>query len=217
MSTRKTFIIGDPNDPAKRFYVDSSTNHVGMNVYPDDGYTLFVNQETHTESGSAKYSGYVLIDDASLNVGGTITVNNDADITGNLTVNGDLNVDNTIAVGSITDLESYVSDISTNLSNLSQNKIEDSGSSSDVTVGTNVITFDVGGAEKMSINTTGINIGSITDLEDYVIDISTNLSNLSQNKIEDTGSSTDVTVGTSEVAFNIGSSQPLIVSEWFNN
>ena len=215
MSTRKTFIIGDPNDPAKRFYVDSSTNHVGMNVYPDDGYTLFVNQETHAESGAAKFSGDVLIDDASLNVEGTITVDkigigtinpeNDLHLEGNTRLNGLVGIGtgpNTSAKLRIYGGNLYVNeDISANNDLFVNNDADIAGN---LTVNGN-----------LNVDNT-IAVGSITDLEDYVIDISTNLSNLSQNKIEDTGSSTDVTVGTSEVAFNIGYSQPLIAESGSN-
>ena len=148
MSTRKTFIIGDPNNPAKRFYVDSSTNHVGMNVYPDNNYTLFVNKETHTESGSAKFSGDVLIDDANLNVGGSITV------------------------GSITDLESYVSDISSNLSNLSQDEIK-SGESTKITLTTNNVEIKTNSTSRMVIDSNG-NVGIGTTNPNEALDVSGN-------------------------------------------
>ena len=148
MSTRKTFIIGDPNNPAKRFYVDSSTNHVGMNVYPDNNYTLFVNKETHAESGSAKFSGDVLIDDANLNVGGSITV------------------------GSIADLESYVSDISSNSSNFSQNEIK-SGESTKITLTTNNVEIKTNSTSRMVIDSNG-NVGIGKTDPSVALDVSGN-------------------------------------------
>ena len=146
-------------------------------------------------SGNMDISGNVKFNDV-------IGINTDPDPNYKLDISGDVNIDGSLNIGSITDLEKYVGDISSNLANLSQNQIIDLSSS--ITISDNSMSFVINDTEIMNISDTNIeidsdvsfsgigkvvqidgslNLGNITDLEDYVGDISSNLANLSQNQI----------------------------------
>ena len=91
-------------------------------------------------------------------VGGTTNPSVELDVSGDGKFSGDLTVDGSLNIGAITDVETYVNDISSNLSNLSQNKIENGNSNVTVESSNGPISFDTNGSERMKILTNG-NVG----------------------------------------------------------
>ena len=91
-------------------------------------------------------------------IGGTTNPSVELDVSGDGNFTGDLDVDGSLNIGSITDMETYVNDISSNLSNLSQDKIENGNSNVTVETSNGPISFDTAGTEKMRILTNG-NVG----------------------------------------------------------
>jgi hypothetical protein len=74
-----------------------------------------------------------------------------------LTTNGSVNVQGTLTLNDISDVEQYVENISNTLANLSQNKIENSSSTSDnLTIDTTgKLSFSNDNIEKLSVSTNG--------------------------------------------------------------
>ena len=60
----KVYSIGNYSDTSRRFYIEGDQNHVGVNVFPDSNYSLYVGQ--HSSGGSIKTDGDV-------EVGGGVT------------------------------------------------------------------------------------------------------------------------------------------------
>ena len=95
------------------------------------------------------------------------------DINGDVSFSGDLTVDGSLNIGAITDAETYVNDISSNLSNLSQDKIEN-GNSMLLLNHLMDYQFDTNGSERMIINQSG-NVGIGTNNPGEKLEISGNL------------------------------------------
>ena len=93
----KVYSIGTYSDTNRRFYIEGDQNHVGVNVFPDSNYSLYVGQ--HSSGGSIKTDGEV-------EVGGNTTINN-----GSLTINNapvDTSVDNRTGTTTHTDFNQSI-------------------------------------------------------------------------------------------------------------
>jgi hypothetical protein len=93
----KVYSIGSYTDANKRFYIEGEENHVGINVFPDGSYPLYVSE--HTNGGSIKTDGSAYID-GNVGIG---TEPNDSyalDVYGSAQVSGSLTVDGKITSNS---------------------------------------------------------------------------------------------------------------------
>ena len=198
---------------------------IGGGLLSNSGSTLVISRksiatsDTYTESLRIDKNGNVGI--------GTTNPSKKLEVVGDVSFSGDLDVGGSLNIGSITDVETFVNDISSNLSNLSnlsQDKIENGNSNVIVNSSGGSISFDTAGSQRMIIKNDGdvsfsgdldvggsLNIGSITNVETFVNDISTNLSNLSQDKIENGNSNVIVNSSGGSITFDTSGSQRMII------
>jgi hypothetical protein len=143
-----------------------------------------------------------------------------------LDVSGNVNIDGSLNLGTINDLESFVHTVSGDLYTL--NTIENGDDS--FTISDNSMSFVIDAIERMKIRNSNIvinsdvsfagtgkvvqidgslNLGSITDLEAYVDDISNDLANLSQNQIIESNSS--ITISDNSMSFVINNNDAMVL------
>jgi uncharacterized membrane protein len=146
--------------------------------------------------------------DARIGIGQGVSGNEltkEVEIKGDTLFQNNVDICGTLAIDTISDVKTYIEDISTNLSTLSQNQIANTDDSTD-TFGmdsdgalshkvSNVEVFSVSKKGDISAATVTISgtlgIGTISDVQTYIEEMSSNLITLSQNQYANTNASGD--------------------------